>query len=177
MGMDLELVSVKRWFSRLQSMQRCAANINNDTPGALTDFYRAKHADILPKPEQRNNFAFCMFRNTAISVTDQDFTCASSFHELLDEVHRSLRIAVRGLIRAIAIDAGSVPQNEDPQAFENRNSKDVFDTDTKLQSLCDTLTSAMPIFPQDAAGQQPFKALVKEGTTTVKDVIDQTVSE
>lgn len=175
--MELELQSVRRWFSRLRSMQDCAANISNNTPSEIVDFYSTKHAGLLPKPEQRNNFTFCVFRNTGISITDHDFTSTGSFHELLDEAHRSLRVAVRGLFRAVAIEKGSVTPAEDPQKFETRKSKDVFDTDEKMSFLCDSLASVMPIFPQTTAAQKSFKALLKKDATTVKDAIDQTVKE
>ena len=175
--MELELESVRRWFSRLRSMQSCAANINNQTPDDIVDFYSTKHAGLFPKPEQRNNFAFCVFRNTSISITDHDFTTTASFHELLDEAHRSLRVAVRGLFRAVAIENGSVTPAEDPQKFEARKTKDVFDTDDKIGFLCDSLASVVPTFPQTAAAQKAFKALLKKDATTVKDAIDQTVKE
>ena len=175
--MELELVSVRRWFSRLQSMQSCAADISHDTPQSLAGFYSARHAAILAKPQQQGNFAFCVFRNTGISVADPDFANTLSFHELLDEAHRNLRIAVRGLVRAVAIAAGSVPQAEDPQKFETRKSKDVFETDAKIVSLCGALASVMPIFPQSEAAQTSFKALLQKDATTVKDAIDATVKE
>jgi len=175
--MELELFSVRRWFSRLQSMQSCAANISNDTPAGLAEFYSAKHASVLIKPEHQGNFASCLFGNTGTSVANPDFASTLSFHELLDKSHRNLRLAVRGLVRAVAINGGSVPLAEDPQKFETRKAKDVFDTDARIVSLCDALASVMPIFPQTGGAQASFKALLKKDATTVKDVIDATVKE
>ena len=175
--MELELESVRRWFSRLRTMQRCASDISHDTPEDLTAFYRMKHATVLPEKEQRANFAFCVFQNTGISITDHDFTATGSFHELLDESHRQVRVAVRGLFRAIAIQNGSVGEDEDPQFFETRKTKDVYAGEEKITFVCNTLASVMPIFPQTTAGQTAFRALLRNEATIVKIAIDATVKE
>ena len=175
--MELELESVRRWFSRLRLMQRCASNISNDTPDDLADFYKAKHAAILTSAAQTSNFAFCVFQNSNISVREEDFAATSSFHELLDECHRNLRIAVRGLFRAVAIDVGSVPPAQDPVAFEALKTKDVYDTDARIDALSEALASVMPIFPQLPAQQAAFRALLKNNATTLKAAIDVTVKE
>jgi hypothetical protein len=169
--MDLELESVRRWFSRLKTMQTCAANVGHDTPEGITAFYKAKHAGILTEPAQRDNFAFCFFRNTNIAVTNQDFQNTSTFSELLNESHRSLRTAVRSLFRAVAIALGTVGPDEDPLGFESRAAKDVFVTGPDVDELCQALASVMPIFPQDTAGQAPFRALLAKPQTKISDAI------
>ena len=118
--MELELESVRRWFPQPGQMQRCAQQISNDTPEDVAKFYSVKHGDIFTGKDQENNFAFCVFKNSAISVTDNDFSSTGSFHQLLDECHRRLRTAVRSLFGAVAIQDGTVPATEDPQDFAGR---------------------------------------------------------
>jgi hypothetical protein len=171
--MDLELESVRRWFSRLRTMQTCAANISHDTPESIAAFYNGKHAEIISEPAQRDNFAFCVFRNTNISITNQDFQNTSTFSELLNESHRSLRTAMRSLFRAVAITLQTVGPDEDPLGFESRAAKDVFVTSQHVSKLCTALASVMPIFPQDTAGEAPFRTLLAKPQTKISDAIKQ----
>jgi hypothetical protein len=171
MGLDLELESVRRWFTRLRTMQDCALNISHDTPEDLTDFYRAKHSEIFTQTPQRDNFAFCVFRNTNISITNQDFNGTSTFAELLNESHRRLRTAVRGLYRAVAIEIGTISEGQDPLEFEALLTSVVYPGSSNSGLLCGALASVMPIFPQTAAAQAPFSALLAKPQTKVGDAL------
>lgn len=153
-------------------MQSCASNLSSDTPTELPAFYKAKHANILPLQAQRDNFASCFSQQSSILVGAQDFEASSTFGELLTQSHRSLRTAVRGLFRAIAISLGSVGESEDPSVFETRTAKAVFGDKPQVDELCSRLSSVMPIF---GAAEAAFRTQIAKPACTVKDAIDKSI--
>jgi hypothetical protein len=168
--MAREDAMVKQWFDFLRIMQSCAAVISLKTQADLAMFYLQRHAEVLIDANLRENFAACVSGQAGINVTDNDFSCTSTFHELLDSAARPLRISVRALFRREAIDNGAIPAETDPAAFESIKTVSLYADDAARSRLTARSAAVMPTLSDGP--QARLKKSLAEAETTAGKAID-----
>jgi hypothetical protein len=165
--------NLQLWFDRLRTMQSCMRQINLDTPEDLKPFYGTTHASLLLTTAQKEQFRSCFFHNTQLFITDDDLTNTGTFHELLDQVYRTLVRAVAGVFLRVAIEDGTAAPTATVTDFLKVSTQTAFPEGKSTEDLCGRLMDDMNgFFPADDAGQAAFRTLLKTAGQVVGALVN-----